>query len=69
MKYDYLSDAELQKLIADTEESGMLKAPEYLESGIKAEIHRADKKVFTFYCIKIAAAAAAAEQSPIGEEQ
>ena len=56
----YLSDEEMEKLIGDTEQNGMMKAPEYLETDIRQRISADNKKTLVFYSIKIMAAAAAA---------
>lgn len=68
MKWEYLSDEELEKLVNEIEEKPLCRAPEYLESMIlnKAKtydrnVHRLSAGMQLFiYGVKIMAAAAAA---------
>lgn len=59
---NYLSDDELEKLIADVEQEPMRRAPEYLERMIlkKTEQNAVRWSQFAAYSAKIVAAAAAA---------
>lgn len=62
-KMDYLTDDELEKLIADVETHGMLTAPSYLRDEVlkKTEVPLYKKKLqFYAYSFKVCAAAAAA---------
>lgn len=67
MEEKYLSDKELEELIAGVEASGMHQAPFYLRSEIMEKIERQEKKKkafvrreLLFYSLKIGIAAAAA---------
>lgn len=59
-KNGYLSEDELMELISETEQDGIMKAPEYLETKVRSRISAEKKHSFVLYSIKIMAAAAAA---------
>lgn len=56
----YLNDEELEKLVNETEQRGMLKAPGYFEPDIMQRISADNRRTLVLYSIRIMAAAAAA---------